>query len=95
MSVSGLLWPRIREDKTPEWIALAAGLTVLKSEREWSRLVQEVLGEMVEAGEAVRSGKLYQRGSNLPAMRWDRETKRVVPVAVEEGDDAAEMGDAA
>ncbi len=71
---------QIREWKTAECIALATGLTVLKSEDEWRPIVSWVLDDMVRKGEVEREGGLYCRGENLPASRWDSDQKQVVPV---------------
>jgi hypothetical protein len=66
---------QVREWKTAEWIALAAGLTVLKSEEQWRPVVSWVLDEMLLAGEVEQVGGLYCRGANLPAARWDSDLK--------------------
>jgi hypothetical protein len=71
---------QVREWRTAEWIALAAGLTVLKAEEQWRPVVSWVLDEMVRKGEIEQVGGLYCRGSNLPASRWDSDQKQVVPV---------------
>jgi hypothetical protein len=69
---------QIREGKTSDWIALAAGLTVLNR----GEVVHQLLTKMAAVHEVVERDGLFHRGDALPAMRWDSDRKEVAPASV-------------